>query len=39
MTIKQCEMIELKITNKKCSERTDRITDWCYVCRIRENQR
>ena len=31
-----CEMVDLKITNKKCSERTHRIKDWCHVCRIRE---
>jgi hypothetical protein len=32
----QCEMIELHITNKKCSERTHILTDWCHICRIRE---
>ena len=34
----ECEMIDLKITNKKCSERTSRITDWCDICRVRESQ-
>ena len=31
----QCEMVELRITNTKCSERTDRVADWCDVCRIK----
>jgi len=35
MAIKQCEMIQLNISRKKCSERTSIIKDWCYVCRIR----
>ena len=36
--ITQCEMVELNITNTKCSARTKNITDWCHVCRVREIQ-
>ena len=34
----QCEMVELNITKIKCSERTNIMTDWCHICRIRHMQ-